>query len=43
MGYQPSIRFPNRHTQEHHTSNITLSGKKIKLTIRDALNQALSE
>lgn len=41
IGYTPSIRFPNRHGS--HASNIKFSGNKIKMTNRDALNQAMSE
>lgn len=33
--YNPSIRFPNRHPEP--------SGAKVKLTNREALNQAMSE
>jgi hypothetical protein len=36
-GYVPKIKFPNRH------QNITFSGKKIQLTNREALNQAMRE
>jgi hypothetical protein len=41
IGYTPSIKFPNRHGS--HASNIIFSGKKIKMTNREALNQAMSE
>lgn len=36
-GYTPLIKFPNRHQSSKY------SGKKITLTNRQALNQALSE
>lgn len=35
FAYTPSIKFPKRHPE--------LSGKKVKLTNREALNQAMSE
>jgi hypothetical protein len=42
FGYTPSIKFPNRHASTLHTNNFSFSGRKIKLTNRDALNQAMS-
>lgn len=39
-GYVPSIKFPDRHG--HSTPSINYSGKKIKLTNREALGQAMS-
>lgn len=39
-GYVPTIKFPNRHGSK--PTEIKYSGKKIKLTNREALNQAMS-
>jgi len=47
--YRPSIRFPGRKNQEanfdalNHFKPLTLSENKVKLTNRDALNQAMDE
>jgi hypothetical protein len=38
--YVPSIKFPGKHGVS--TTPMTFSGKKIKMTNREALNQALS-
>lgn len=40
LSYQPMIKFPDR-TNAPSTAPIEFSGKKIKLTPREALNQAL--
>lgn len=39
--YKPSIKFPNR--KPTFTSAAAFSGNKIKMTNREALNQAMSE
>lgn len=38
--YQPMIKFPNRHSPAAY-SQIQFSGKTIKMTPRDGLNQAM--
>lgn len=40
-GYTPTIKFPDRHGGPY-PPGLTLSGKKIKMTNREALNQAMS-
>lgn len=42
-GYKPSISFPNRNRTGTQGSAMMFSGKKIKMTNREALNSAMRE
>ena len=41
--YKPMIRFPNRQAGSQGAPSFQFSGKKIKMTNREALNQAMKE
>lgn len=41
--YKPMIKFPNRQDEGNTGSDIKFSGKKIKMTNREALNSAMRE
>ena len=41
--YKPMIKFPNRQDGGSTASEMKFSGKKIKMTNREALNSAMKE